>query len=50
MTAFDWAIVGVVALSVLLAFVRGVTRELIALVAWVVGVVAAVTLSPIVGG
>lgn len=50
MTAFDWAIVGVVALSVLLAFVRGVTRELIALVAWVVGIIAAVTLSPIVGG
>lgn len=50
MTTFDWAIVGVVALSILLAFVRGITRELIALVAWVVGLIAAVTLSPLVGG
>lgn len=50
MTVFDWAIVGVVALSVLLAFVRGITRELVALVAWVVGLIAAITLSPTVGG
>jgi membrane protein required for colicin V production len=50
MTAFDWAIVGTVALSILLAFARGVTRELIALIAWVVGLIAAVTLSPVVGG
>jgi membrane protein required for colicin V production len=50
MTTFDWAIVAVVAVSILLAFVRGITRELVALVAWVVGLIAAVTLSPLVGG
>ena len=49
MTGFDLAIIGVLALSVLLAFFRGITRELIALVAWVIGVVAALTFAPIVG-
>ncbi len=48
-TAFDWTIIGVVALSALLAFARGVTRELIALAAWVIGIVAAIALTPIVG-
>lgn len=50
MTPFDWLVVGTVALSALLAFARGVTRELIALVTWVVGLIAAVTFSPTVGG
>jgi uncharacterized membrane protein required for colicin V production len=31
MNAFDWTIIGVVGLSMFLAFFRGVTRELIAL-------------------
>jgi len=49
MTAFDGAVIGVVALSMLLAYVRGVTRELIALLAWVLGFFAAVAFSPLVG-
>ena len=39
MTAFDLVVIVVVALSTLFAFVRGVVRELIALIAWVVGFV-----------
>jgi membrane protein required for colicin V production len=50
MTAFDWGTVGAVAFSMLFAFMRGVTRELIALLAWVLGFVAAVTLTPMLGG
>ena len=50
MNAFDWTIIGVVGLSMVLAFFRGVTRELIALAAWVLGFVAAVALSPLLGG
>ncbi len=50
MNAFDWTIIGVVGVSMLLAFFRGVTRELIALAAWVLGFVAAVALSPLLGG
>jgi membrane protein required for colicin V production len=50
MNAFDWTIIGVVGLSMFLAFFRGVTRELIALAAWVLGFVAAVTLTPLLGG
>jgi membrane protein required for colicin V production len=50
MTVFDWVIAGVVALSMLFAFFRGVTRELIALVAWVLGFIAAVALTPALGG
>lgn len=49
MTIFDWSVVGVVALSFLLAYVRGFTRELIALGAWVLGFLAALAFSPIVG-
>jgi membrane protein required for colicin V production len=43
-------VIGVFGLSMLFAFLRGVTRELIALVSWVAGFVAAVTLSPMLGG
>jgi membrane protein required for colicin V production len=39
MTGFDIVVVGVVALSALLAYVRGVVRELIALVTWIAGIV-----------
>ena len=49
MTVFDWSVIGVVALSMLLAYVRGFTRELIALLAWVLGFFAALAFSPIVG-
>ena len=43
MTGFDVIVLAIVALSTLLAFVRGVVRELIALAAWIVGFVAAIT-------
>jgi len=46
MTTFDWVVVAVVALSTLFAFVRGVIRELIALIAWVLGVIAALLYAP----
>jgi membrane protein required for colicin V production len=36
MTWFDWAVIGVVALSGLLAFSRGFIREMLALAGWVV--------------
>ena len=49
MTVFDGAVLGVIGLSMLFAFVRGVTRELIALLAWVVGFLAAVAFTPLVG-
>jgi len=50
MNAFDWTIIAVVAMSMLFAYFRGVTRELIALVAWVLGFIAAVALTPLLGG
>lgn len=49
MTVFDGAVLGVMLLSVLFAFVRGVIRELIALLAWVLGFFAAVAFSPALG-
>jgi membrane protein required for colicin V production len=49
MTAFDWAIVGTVTLSTLFAYLRGFTRAVIALMAWLLGFVAAVAFSPLVG-
>jgi membrane protein required for colicin V production len=49
MTSFDLVILVIVGLSTLFAFIRGVIRELIALIAWVVGLVAAVTFTPLVG-
>ena len=41
MNGFDFALIAIVALSTLFAFARGIVRELIALAAWVVGLVAA---------
>jgi membrane protein required for colicin V production len=38
MTGLDLAVIGVVAVSTLLAFFRGVVRELIALVTWIAGI------------
>lgn len=49
MTGFDWVMLGVVVLSTLLAFLRGVIREVIALGAWVLGLVGAFAFAPIVG-
>jgi membrane protein required for colicin V production len=49
MTAFDVTVIAVVVLSMLLAYIRGFTRELIALIAWVLGFFAAVAFSPLVG-
>jgi membrane protein required for colicin V production len=42
MNWFDLAIVGVVLLSALFAFARGIIREVIALAAWVAGFIAAI--------
>lgn len=49
MTPFDLAILAVILLSTLLAFIRGVVRELIALVSWVLGFVGALAFAPTVG-
>ena len=49
MTPFDLAILAVIVLSTLFAFIRGVVRELIALVSWVVGFVGALVFAPAVG-
>jgi len=49
MTAFDWAIVALFFLSVVLAYLRGFTRQVIALFSWVLGFVAALTLAPPLG-
>lgn len=50
MTWFDWMVVAVVALSALTALARGIVRSLIALVAWVVGLIAAIAWTPTLGG
>ncbi len=42
MNAFDLALAGVVALSALFAFARGIIREVIALATWIVGFIAAI--------
>ena len=42
MNGFDIALVAVVALSALFAFVRGIIREVIALATWIVGFIAAI--------
>ena len=46
MTTFDVMVLAILGFSTLFAFVRGVIRELIALVAWVIGLLAAVTFTP----
>ena len=47
MTTFDVMVLAIVGFSTLFAFVRGVIRELIALIAWVIGLLAAVTFTPV---
>ena len=49
MTVFDLAVLVIVGLSTLFAFIRGVIREVIALISWVVGIVAALVFTPPVG-
>ena len=49
MTVLDIAVIGVLALSVVLAWARGVIRSLIGTVAWIVGFVAAVAFTPSLG-
>ena len=46
MTGFDLAIVGIIALSGLIAFLRGIVRSLIGLIAWIAGFVAGVVFAP----
>jgi len=46
MTGFDLAIIGVVALSALIAFLRGIVRSLIGLAAWIAGFVAGIVFAP----
>jgi len=41
MTALDLIVLAVIALSVMFAYFRGVVREIVALAAWIVGLVAA---------
>jgi membrane protein required for colicin V production len=42
MTGFDLAIIGIVALSAVVAYFRGIVRSLIGLVAWIAGIVAGI--------
>ncbi len=43
MTGFDLVVIGIIVLSALFAFMRGLLREVIALVSWIVALVAAFT-------
>jgi membrane protein required for colicin V production len=49
MTAFDLAVIVIVGLSTLFAFWQGFIRMMASLVAWVIGIVAAIRLSGVVG-
>ena len=49
MTVLDIAAIAVVALSLVLAWSRGVIRSLIGTAAWIVGFVAAIGFTPVVG-
>jgi membrane protein required for colicin V production len=46
MNAFDWLVLAVLALSAIAAFARGIVRSLVALVAWIVGLIAALVWTP----
>ena len=50
MNVFDIAIIAVVVLSALFAFVRGIVREMIALATWVIGFIAAINYAGTVAG
>lgn len=49
MTTFDGAVLFIIGLSMLLAFFRGVVRELIAVIAWVLGFIGAIVFTPVLG-
>ena len=49
MTLFDYVVIAVVGLSLLFGLWRGVVGEIIALLAWVLGVIAAIEFGPQVG-
>ncbi len=49
MTVFDWAAIGILFLSMFFAYLRGFTRGVIALMSWVLGFLAAVAFSPLLG-
>jgi membrane protein required for colicin V production len=46
MTVFDYAVLIILALSVLLSVIRGLVREVLALLAWAVGFIAAALFAP----
>ena len=50
MNGFDIVVLGIVALSTVLAMIRGVVRELVSLAAWLVGFAAALSFSGVVAG
>ena len=50
MNGFDIAVVAVIALSALFAFVRGIVREMLALATWVLGLVLAIAYSGTLSG
>ena len=41
MTVFDYAVLAIVALSILISVIRGLLREVLALLAWAIGFIAA---------
>jgi hypothetical protein len=49
MTVFDYVVIGIVSLSLLFGLWRGVVGEVIALIAWIVGIVAAIEFGSTVG-
>lgn len=49
MTVFDYVVIGIVSLSLLFGLWRGVMGEVLALVAWIVGILAAVEFGAHVG-
>lgn len=49
MTIFDYVVIGIVVLSLLFGLWQGVVGEVVALVAWVVGILAAVEFGSLVG-
>ena len=47
MNFFDYIIIAVIALSTIGSFFRGFAREFMSLIVWVVGIVAALKLAPV---
>jgi len=49
MTVFDYVVIGIVGLSLLFGLWRGVVGEVVALLAWVIGIFAAIEFGGVVG-